>query len=59
MVLVTIGRFSEAARRAATTATPTFDLIDGETLCWFVRQTEIVLRIVPQVQGSCFDRFDQ
>jgi restriction system protein len=57
-VLVTIGRFSEAARRAATTATPTVDLIDGEKLCELVRQKEIGLQIVPQVQENWFDRFD-
>jgi restriction system protein len=58
-VLVTIGRFSEPARRAATTATPTVDLIDGEKLCELVRQKDIGLRIVPQVQEDWFDRFDR
>jgi restriction system protein len=37
-VLVTIGRLSEPARLAATTATPTVDLIDGEKLCELVRE---------------------
>jgi restriction endonuclease Mrr len=58
-VLVTIGRFSEPARRAATTATPTVDLIDGEKLCELVREKEVGLRTVPQVQESWFDRFDR
>ncbi len=57
-VLVTLGRFSEPARKAATAATPTVDLIDGETLCDLVRQQEIGIRIVPQVMDSWFDRFD-
>jgi restriction system protein len=57
-VLVTLGRFSEPARRAATAATPTVDLVDGERLCELVREKEIGLRIVPQVQEEFFDRFD-
>ncbi|MBA2326574.1 MAG: restriction endonuclease, partial [Actinobacteria bacterium] len=37
-VFVTLGRFSEPARRVARTATPTIDLIDGERLCDLVEQ---------------------
>ncbi len=57
-VLVTLGRFSEAARKAATVATPTVDLIDGEKLCDLVRQQEIGIEIVPRVIEEWFNRFD-
>jgi restriction system protein len=57
-VMVTLGRYSEPARRAAITTTPTVDLIDGQKLCELVREKEIGIRIVPQVQESFFDRFD-
>ena len=57
-VLVTLGRFSEPARNAAITTTPTVDLIDGERLCELVREKMIGIRIVPQVQEDWFDRFD-
>ena len=57
-VLVTLGRFSEPARLASISTTPTVDLIDGEKLCELVREKEIGLRIVPQVQEDWFDRFD-
>lgn len=57
-VLVTLARFSPAARKAATITTPTVDLIDGDKLCDLVRNQEIGLRIVPQVNESWFDRFD-
>jgi restriction system protein len=57
-VLVTLGRYTEAARQASIATTPTVDLIDGEKLCQLVREKEIGLRIVPQVQEDWFDRFD-
>jgi restriction system protein len=57
-VLVTLGRFSERARLAATATTPTVDLIDGQRLCELVREKEIGIQIVPQVQETWFDRFD-
>jgi len=57
-ILVTLARFTEAARKAATIATPTVDLIDGETLCDLVRQQEVGIRIAPQVIEEWFDRFD-
>jgi restriction system protein len=57
-VLVTLGRFSEPARKAAIATTPTVDLIDGEKLCQLVHDKEIGIRIVPQVQEDWFDRFD-
>jgi len=57
-VLVTLARFSPAARKAATATTPTVDLIDGDKLCELVRDQEIGLRIVLQVDEGWFDRFD-
>jgi restriction system protein len=57
-VLVTLARFSPAARKAATVTTPTVDLIDGDKLCDLVRDQEIGLRIVAQVNERWFDRFD-
>ena len=57
-VLVTLARFSPAARKAATVTTPTVDLIDGDKLCDLVRDQEIGLRIVTQVDEGWFDRFD-
>ena len=57
-VLVTLARFSRAARKAATATMPTVDLIDGDKICDLVRDQEIGLRIVPQVDGAWFDRFD-
>jgi restriction system protein len=57
-VLVTLARFSPAARKAATFTTPTVDLIDGDKLCDLVRDQQIGLRIVAQVDEAWFDRFD-
>lgn len=57
-VLVTLGRFSPAARKAATATTPTVDLIDGDKLCDLVREQQIGVRIVPRVDEGWFDRFD-
>jgi restriction system protein len=57
-VLVTLARFSPAARKAAIITTPTVDLIDGDKLCELMRDQEVGLRIVPQVDERWFDRFD-
>ena len=57
-VLVTLARFSPAARKAATVTTPTVDLIDGDKLCELIRNQEIGLRIVCKVDEGWFDRFD-
>jgi len=57
-VLVTLARFSPAARKAATVTTPTVNLIDGDKLCGLVRDQQIGLRIVTQVDEGWFDRFD-
>lgn len=37
-VMVTLGRYSEPARQAAISTTPTVDLIDGQKLCELVRE---------------------
>jgi restriction system protein len=55
-VMVTLGKFSEPARKAAREATPTVDLIDGEQLCILIREQG--LGLVQAVDDSWFDRFD-
>lgn len=57
-ILVTLGRFSDAARKAATVTSPTVDLIDGERLTELIREQSIGVRMAPQVDTSWFDRFD-
>jgi restriction system protein len=57
-VLITLGRFSPAARKAASTATPTVDLIDGARLCELVQEQGIGLTTEPVVNESWFDRFE-
>ncbi len=57
-ILVTLGRFTEGARKAATTFTPTVDLIDGTRLAELIRDEEIGVRMAPKVDESWFDRFD-
>jgi restriction system protein len=57
-VLVTLGRFSAPARKAAIIARPTVDLIDGARICELVEAQEIGVRSIIQVKESWFDRFD-
>lgn len=57
-IMVTLGRFTPAARRASQATTPMVDLIDGEKLCDLVREQEVGIRIVPQVVPDFFDRFE-
>lgn len=57
-VLVTLGRFTAAATKAATTATPTVNLIDGDRLCDLVEKQGIGMRSTPTVMEEWFDRFD-
>jgi restriction system protein len=57
-VLVTLGRFTEPARRAATAAIPNVDLIDGQRVCDLALEQEIGIHFAPQVDESWFDRFD-
>jgi len=56
-ILVTLGRFSEPARKAATATTPTVDLIDGERLSELVLEREVGVRLEPTVSERWFDRF--
>jgi restriction system protein len=55
-VMVTLGRFSQPAKKAARQATPTVDLIDGERLCEPIRQYRIGL--VETVDEAWFSRFE-
>lgn len=57
-VLVTTGRFSEPARRAALGRHPTIDLIDGEKLTDLCLAEAIGISISPVVNASFFDRFE-
>jgi len=57
-ILVTLGKFSEPARRAATITSPTVDLIDGERLADLVREQRLGVRAVTRVDPAWFDRFD-
>jgi restriction system protein len=58
-ILVTLGRFTEAARKAATATMPTVDLVDGERLAELVLAKEIGVRLAPRVNEAWFDRFDE
>ncbi|MGB7962681.1 MAG: restriction endonuclease [Propionicimonas sp.] len=57
-ILVTLGKFSEAARKAAIVTSPTVDLIDGERLCALVLEQELGVKLAPTVNEAWFDRFD-
>jgi restriction system protein len=57
-VLVTTGRFSEPARRAALGRHPTIDLIDGDKLVELCHQENIGIVTTPTVNQDYFDRFE-
>lgn len=57
-ILVTFGKFSEPARKAANATTPTVDLIDGDALADLILDKGVGVRMSPQVDESWFDRFD-
>jgi len=57
-ILVTLGRFSEPARRAAIVTSPTVDLIDGERLAELVLEQKLGVRSVIKVEPDWFARFD-
>ena len=61
-IMVTLGRFTRAAQKAAQVKTPMVDLIDGERLCDLVDdlvgEQDVGVRIVRQVVPEFFDRFD-
>ncbi len=56
-VFVTLGRFTEPARRAAGVATPTVDLIDGQRLCDLAHEQEVGVKVRPVVDENWFARF--
>jgi restriction system protein len=56
-ILITLGRFTAPARKAANSATPHVDLIDGERLCELVLAKEVGVSRSPVVNLAWFDRF--
>lgn len=58
-ILVTLSRFTEAARKAANSSTPTVDLINGDRLAELIREDgESGVKLQPTVQVDWFNRFD-
>lgn len=57
-ILVTLGKFSEPARKAANATTPTVDLIDGQKLTDLILEQKVGVRLAPRVNEAWFDRFD-
>ena len=62
-ILVTLGHFTPAARKASQTAIPTVSLIDGEKLCQIIyeqaqKEEKIGLRLMPEVDKKFFARFE-
>jgi restriction system protein len=57
-VFVTLGSFSQAARKAATDTTPHVNLIDGERIWALVEQKSMGLRQTTVLDTAWFDRFD-
>jgi restriction system protein len=55
---VTLGRFTAPGRRAATTTTPTVDLIDREGIAELVLEQGVGVRLAPEVSESWFDRVE-
>lgn len=58
-ILVTLSRFTESARKAATDASPTVDLIGGNQLTDLVLESgNSGVKLAPVVNEKWFDRFD-
>jgi restriction system protein len=57
-IFVTLGSFSQAARKAATDTTPHVNLIDGERIWELVEKKGIGLRHTTILDSAWFDRFD-
>ena len=58
-IIVTLSRFTEAARKAATSTIPTVDLISGDRLAELVREDgESGVQLQPTVDPQWFDRFE-
>ena len=56
-ILVTLGKFSEPARRASIATSPTVDLIDGERLASLVKEQGLGVKMVTRVDPDWFNRF--
>jgi restriction system protein len=57
-VFVTLGTFSQAARKAATDTTPHVNLVDGEKIWELVERKGIGLRQTTILDTAWFDRFE-
>jgi len=58
-IIVTLSRFTEPARKAATSTVPTVDLISGDRLAELIRADgESGVKLRPTVDPRWFDRFD-
>lgn len=58
-ILVTLSRFTDPARKAANSATPTVDLISGDRLADLIRDDGASgVNLQPTVNESWFDKFD-
>ena len=58
-ILVTLSRFTAPARKAATSSTPTVDLINGDRLAELIRDDgDSGVSLQPTVNESWFDHFD-
>ena len=58
-ILVTLGGFSQAARKAAISAAPTVDLINGDRLADLIRDDgDSGVRLQPMVDRDWFSKFD-
>lgn len=58
-ILVTLSRFTEPARKAANSASPTVDLISGDRLADLIRDDGASgISLQPTVHESWFDKFD-
>ena len=58
-ILVTLSRFTAPARKAATSSTPTVDLINGDRLAELIRDDgNSGVSLQPTVNESWFDHFD-
>lgn len=57
-VFVTLGSFSQAARKAATDTTPHVNLVDGERIWELVERKGMGLRQTTVLDTAWFDRFD-
>lgn len=58
-ILVTLSRFTDPARKAATSSTPTVDLISGDRLADLIRDDgNSGVSLQPTVNENWFDKFD-